>query len=76
MKLTRGMLETLARIRQATDNSGGLMLLIIQAEGVASKRQVQNLRNAGLVEYCDLQLSRDVVDGLRVTDAGRAALTH
>lgn len=52
----------------------GVMLLQITANGRAEANRLQRLRNAGWVEYCDIQLSRTAVDGVRITDAGRAAL--
>lgn len=64
----REMLEWIGSVER------GVMLAQITTNGATEKNKLQRLRNEGWVEYCDIQLSRTVVDGVKITPAGRAAL--
>jgi hypothetical protein len=74
IKLTPRLRAMLERIQRATDSNGSLMLFTITAAGGREGSKLQKLRNLGWVEYCDHQLPRTLVDGVRITDAGRAAM--
>lgn len=75
-KLTPALREMLERIKGGTDRDGSQMLLTITAAGAREKTKLQRLRNAGWVAWCDHMLPRGPVDGVRITDAGRAKLAE
>lgn len=72
----RALTPSLRKMLEWIADSGecGIMLLQITASGGREGAKLQKLRNLGWVEYCDIQLSRSLVDGVRATEAGRAAL--
>jgi hypothetical protein len=67
-KLTPALRAMLERIGRAEPT--GLMVLVITAAGGSEKTKLQRLRNAGWVKWCDYDLPRGPVDGVKITDAG------
>lgn len=74
VKLTPSLREMLERIDRASRDGGSLMQMVITSAGGREPGKLRALLGAELVEMCDKRLSRDVVPGVRITEAGRAAL--
>jgi DNA-binding MarR family transcriptional regulator len=73
LKLTPGLKRWLEFI--AGDPERGRMLVQITASGGRASSQLQALRNAGYVEYCEDPENSTAPERVRLTAAGQKALT-
>ena len=78
LKITPTVHDMLDRIKRATDDDGGLLVLSIAAEGGSAPRRLRTLCAEGLAEACDHPSivigSGRPAPAVRITEAGRAAI--